>query len=83
MASQPSNKNPEANHDAKIIAVIIVLTILSVVATVLRVVSRRMKKTKLGVEDYIVFVALALSMTQSFQVAAGGTSIHKFFVEIS
>lgn len=58
MASQPSSKNPEANHDAKILAVIIVLTILSVVATVLRVISRRIKKTKLGVEDYMVFVAL-------------------------
>lgn len=58
MASQPNNKNPEENHDAKIIAVIIVFAILSVIATVLRVVSRRMKKTKLAVEDYMVFVAL-------------------------
>lgn len=58
MASYPSEKNLEGNHDAAIIAVVVVFATLSVTATFLRIISRRMKKNKLQVDDYMVFLAL-------------------------
>lgn len=55
MASQPSNNNLGWDHDPELLAVIIVFAILSVAAAVLCLTSRRMKKTKLKVEDYRFF----------------------------
>lgn len=58
MASQPSAKDLEGNHVAAIITVVVVFAVLSVTATVLRIISRRMKKNKLQVEDHLLFFAL-------------------------
>lgn len=58
MASQSSNKNLEGNHDTEVLAVVIVFATLSVVAMVLRVISRRMKKNRLGVEDFLITLTL-------------------------
>lgn len=58
MASQPSEENLKGNHDAAIITVVVVFASLSVTATILRIISRRMKKVKLQVDDYMLFFAL-------------------------
>lgn len=48
----------EANHKGRIIATVVVLSCLSVLATGLRIISRRMKKLSLGVDDYLVLFSL-------------------------
>ena len=49
MASQPSNKNLEWDHDPELLAVIIGFTILSMAATVLRVFHDEWKRPSLAV----------------------------------
>lgn len=58
MASNSDGQDLNANHDAQLLTVIIVFTIFAVAAAVLRIISRRMKKLKLWVDDYLIFIAL-------------------------
>lgn len=48
----------EANHEGRIIATVVIFSCLSVTATSLRIISRRMKKISLGVDDYLVIFSL-------------------------
>ena len=46
------------NRGPEIVAIITGLTVLSTIAVVLRIMARRISKIKLGVEDYLIIVAL-------------------------
>lgn len=58
MASNSNGQDFNANHDTQLLTVIIAFTIFALTAVVLRIISRRMKKLKLWVDDYLIFIAL-------------------------
>ena len=52
--------SPIVNHDAQIISTVAILCSLSVVALGLRLLSRRLRKMKLQLDDYLVLAAWVL-----------------------
>lgn len=48
----------DENHDTQVYAWAIVFTILTVIATVMRVTSRHMKKVAVGIDDVLIILAL-------------------------
>lgn len=58
MASNPDGQDLHANHDPQLLAVVIIFTIFAVAAAALRIISRRMKKLNLWIDDYLIFIAL-------------------------
>ena len=48
----------DENHDTQVYVVAIVFTILTIVATVMRVTSRHMKKVAVGIDDVLIILAL-------------------------
>ena len=61
----------EANHDASIQATAAVFCFLSIVATALRVYSRKTKGLSLAVDDYLIFLSLTLAISESVMYAYG------------
>ena len=61
----------EANHDASIQATAAVFCFLSIVATALRVYSRKTKGLHLAVDDYLIFLSLTLAISESVMYAYG------------
>lgn len=61
----------EANHDASIQATAAVFCFLSIVATALRVYSRKKKGVPLAVDDYLIFLSLMLAISESVMYAYG------------
>ncbi|KAL9010301.1 MAG: hypothetical protein Q9173_004755 [Seirophora scorigena] len=59
------------NHDAEILSVVIVFTILAVLATLLRVTSRHMKKVAVGADDVLIVVGLVITVAESIYIAVG------------
>ena len=58
MVSASINIDLTENHDAELYAVTIIFTVLAVTAAVLRIISTRMRRTPLGIDDYLVLLAL-------------------------
>ena len=65
IASLTAGLNPEQlmllkdeNHDTQVYVVAVVFTILTVIATVMRVTSRHMKKVAVGIDDVLIILAL-------------------------
>ena len=48
----------DENHDTQVYVVAIVFTVLTVIATVMRVTSRHMKKVAVGIDDVLIILAL-------------------------
>ena len=48
----------DENHDTQVYVVAIVFTILTIIATVMRVTSRHMKKVAVGIDDVLIILAL-------------------------
>ena len=48
----------DENHDTQVFVVAIVFTILTIIATVIRVTSRHMKKVAVGIDDVLIILAL-------------------------
>ena len=48
----------DENHDTQVYVYAIVFTILTIIATVMRVTSRHMKKVAVGIDDVLVILAL-------------------------
>ena len=48
----------DENHDTQVYAWAIVFTILTIIATVMRVTSRHMKKVAVGIDDVLIILAL-------------------------
>ncbi|KAI4086369.1 MAG: hypothetical protein LQ344_007594 [Seirophora lacunosa] len=78
MASGPADMTPQhyavleaENHDAEILSVVIVFTILAVLATLLRVTSRHMKKVAVGADDVLIVVGLVITVAESIYIAVG------------
>ena len=55
--SPTSTASPTTNHDAEIIAIVAVFLAFSLVALVLRLMSRRLKHVKLYYDDYLAIGA--------------------------
>ena len=58
MASTPVPADPNANHDAEIISVVVVFTVITVAAFAARVLTRVWKRIPLGIDDALLAVAL-------------------------
>ncbi|KAL9051640.1 MAG: hypothetical protein Q9206_004628 [Seirophora lacunosa] len=78
MASGPADMTPQQyavleaeNHDAEILSVVIVFSILAVLATLLRVTSRHMKKVAVGADDVLIVVGLVITVAESIYIAVG------------
>ncbi|KAL8961375.1 MAG: hypothetical protein Q9193_002066 [Seirophora villosa] len=78
MASGPADMTPQQyavleaeNHDAEIFSVVIVFTILAVLATLLRVTSRHMKKVAVGADDVLIVAGLVITVAESIYIAVG------------
>ena len=61
----------EANHDASIQATAAIFCFLSILATSLRVYSRKTKGVPLAVDDYLIFLSLTLAISESVMYAYG------------
>ena len=48
----------DENHDTQVYVVATVFTILTIIATVMRVTSRHMKKVAVGIDDVLIVFAL-------------------------
>ena len=48
----------DENHDTQVYVVAIVFTMLTIIATVMRVTSRHMKKVAVGIDDVLIILAL-------------------------
>ena len=48
----------DENHDTQVYVVATVFTILTIIATVMRVTSRHMKKVAVGIDDVLIIFAL-------------------------
>ena len=48
----------DENHDTQVYVVAIVFTILTIIATLMRVTSRHMKKVAVGIDDILIILAL-------------------------
>lgn len=48
----------DENHDTQVYVYAIVFTILTIIATVMRVTSRHMKKVAVGIDDVLIILAL-------------------------
>ena len=48
----------DENHDTQVYVVAIVFTILTIIATLMRVTSRHMKKVAVGIDDVLIILAL-------------------------
>ena len=48
----------DENHDTQVFVVAIVFNILTIIATVMRVTSRHMKKVVVGINDVLIILAL-------------------------
>ena len=48
----------DQNHDSEVYAYAAVFSILAILAVIVRVTSRHMKKVAIGIDDALVFVAL-------------------------
>ena len=46
------------NHDTEVYAYAVVFSILAILAVIVRVTSRHMKKVAVGIDDVLVFIAL-------------------------
>lgn len=46
------------NHDVEVITIVVIFTLLSVITTVLRLTSRHMKKTAVGIDDFLIIIGL-------------------------
>ena len=73
MASAYANLTPsqllmlrDQNHDAQIIATACVFSVLAVSATIVRILSRRMRKTALGADDLLIIIALVMAVPIGF-----------------
>lgn len=53
----------DENHDTQVYVVAIVFTILTVIATVMRVTSRHMKKVAVGIDDILIILALVRTLS--------------------
>lgn len=58
MACSGDTPDLSANHDAEIISILVVFTVLALIAYVLRVMSRRMKRVPIGIDDVLLTIAL-------------------------
>lgn len=48
----------DQNHDSEVYACAVVFTVLAIFAVLVRVTSRHMKKVAVGIDDYLVIIAL-------------------------
>ena len=55
----------DANHDAQLLTVIIVFTLLAIAAVILRLISRRLKKVAVGIDDMLVVFGLVISLEKN------------------
>lgn len=65
MASKFPQDYVDANHDAQLLTVIIVFTFLAIAAVILRLISRRLKKVAIGIDDILVVFGLVISLEKN------------------
>ena len=64
-------ENQNQNHDAEVITVAVVFSVLSICAVLLRLTSRHMKNATVEIDDLMIVFALMIGLSETIWVVVG------------